>query len=71
MASSRNISSQAAARSPAGSPDGPTALVDAFLDAQRVQWQALSAWQESLATCGKDFWEQWAVRHAGGMPIGG
>ena len=23
------------------------------------------------ATCNKDFWEQWAVRCAGGMPIDG
>ena len=71
MASNRNISAEAARRSPAASPDGLAALVDAFFEAQRVQWKALLSWQKSLATCGKDFWEQWAVRHAGGMPLDG
>ena len=71
MASTRNISAEAARRSPAGSPDGPTSLVDAFFEAQRAQWDALLSWQQSLATYGKDCWEQWAVRYAGGMPIDG
>jgi hypothetical protein len=71
MASTRNISVEAARRSPAESPDGPTSLIDVFFEAQRVQWKALLSWQESLATCSKDFWEQWAVRYAGGMPIDG
>ena len=71
MTSSRNISAQAARSSPAEFPDDPTSLVDAFYAAQRAQWEALFSWQQSLATCGKDFWEQWAVRYAGGMPIDG
>ena len=71
MASTRDISAEAARRSPAGSPDGLTSLVDALFEAQRVQWEALWSWQQSLATCGKDFWEQWAVRYAGGMPFDG
>src|SRR5207344_678576 len=50
-----------------GAPDDLTSLVDAIFEAQRVQWEALCSWQQSLATCGKDFWEQWAVRYAGGM----
>jgi len=71
MASTRNIAVKTARRSPAGFPGGPTSLFDVFLEAQRVQRKALLSWQESLATCGKDCWEQWAVRHAGGMPIDG
>jgi hypothetical protein len=71
MANNRNISAEAARRSPAESLDAWTSLVDVFFEAQRVQWRALVSWQESLATCGKDFWEQWAVRHAGGMPFDG
>lgn len=71
MASTRNISVEAARRNPAGSPGGPSSLFDFIFEAQRVQWKALLSWQESLATCGKDCWEQWAVRYAGGMPIDG
>jgi len=46
-----------------------TALVQGCLQMQQMQWAALSAWQQSFATFGKDFWEQWACRYAGGIPI--
>jgi hypothetical protein len=36
---------------------------------QRLQWDALAAWQGSFATFNEDFWEQWACRYAGGLPI--
>jgi hypothetical protein len=52
-------------------PDGLTSLLGLFFAVQRAQWDALLSWQESLATCGKDFWEEWAVRYAGGMPFDG
>jgi len=71
MASIRHISAEAARLSPAGLLDDPTSLVSAFFEAQRMQWEALMAWQESLATCGKDFWEQWAVLYTGGVPFDG
>ena len=71
MASTRHISAEVARRSLADSPDRPTPLVDAFFEAQRAQWEALLSWQESLATCAKDCWEQWAVRHAVGVPFDG
>ena len=71
MASTRNISVEAARRNPVGSLDSPTSLVDVFIEVQRIQWKALLSWQESLATYGKDCWEQWAVRYAGGMPFDG
>jgi len=71
MTRTRSMSVTAAQRSPAEFPDGLTALVGFFFAAQRAQWDALLAWQDSLATCSKDFWEQWAVRYAGGMPFDG
>jgi len=71
MASIRHIPAEAARCGPAGSQVAPTSLVDAYFEAQRAQWEALLSWQRSLATCGKDLWEQWAVRYAGGMPIDG
>ena len=70
MASSRHLPAEAAPR-PAESPDGLASFVELFFAAQRAQWDAWWSWQESLATCGKDFWEQWAVRYAGGMPFDG
>jgi hypothetical protein len=47
----------------------PVALVETCLRMQRFQWDALSAWQRSFATFNEDFWEQWACRYAGGIPI--
>jgi len=70
MASSRHISIEAAPQAAAASPDVPT-FIDALFEAQCKQLQALMSWQESMATCGKDCWEQWAVRYAGGMPFDG
>ena len=52
-------------------PISSTFTLANLLEAQRTQWEAYNAWQQSLLTFGKDFWEQWAVRFAGGMPIDG
>jgi hypothetical protein len=38
---------------------------------QRAQWAAWQSWQQSLATFHRDFWEQCAVRFAGGLPFDG
>lgn len=46
-----------------------TAVVQSCSQLQSLQWEALTAWQQSFATLGKDFWEQWACRYAGGVPI--
>ncbi len=40
-----------------------------LLDVQRVQWDVLLRWQESIATMSRDVCEQWAVRCLGGVPI--
>lgn len=47
----------------------PSALAQSCLQMQQLQWEALTAWQQSFATFSKDFWEQWACRYAGGVPI--
>jgi hypothetical protein len=46
-------------------------LADPLLEAQRAQWAAWQSWQQSLVIFHKDFWEQWAVRCAGGLPFDG
>jgi hypothetical protein len=53
----------------AGLGSWPIAMVQGWLEMQRLQWDALTAWQQSYATFSKDFWEQWACRYAGGIPI--
>ena len=47
------------------------ALAAPLLDAQRRQWNDMLQWQESLVVACKDFWEQWACRFAGGVPLDG
>jgi hypothetical protein len=56
---------------PEASSDVLTSLTQPLFEAQRAQCEALLAWQHSLATFGQDFWEQWALRYAGGMPFDG
>jgi hypothetical protein len=41
------------------------------LEAQRLQWEAYLGWQRTVAAFHKDFWDQWAVRYGGGVPIDG
>ena len=48
-----------------------TTFTSTILDVQRAQWGALLDWQRSLVAFNKDFWEQWASRYAGGVPIDG
>jgi hypothetical protein len=63
-------------------PDAPTSSVAAaapwasllfqpLLDLQRLQWHTALCWHRSVATLGRDLWEQWAVRYGGGLPIDG
>jgi len=46
-----------------------SALLDAVLLAQRQQWEAMLAWQQSLAEWQQDAWDQWVSHWAGGVPI--
>ncbi len=71
MTRTRRAPTKATHRAAAESPEGALRLADPFFEAQRAQWEALLSWQRSLATFNKDFWQQWAVRYAGGMPIDG
>lgn len=55
----------------AESPDDLSLFANAFFEAQRAQWEAWQDWLRSLTAFNRDFWEQCAVRYAGGMPIDG
>jgi hypothetical protein len=48
-----------------------SSLANPWLEVQCLQWEALRFWQHSLAIFNRDFWEQWTVRYAGGVPIDG
>ncbi len=57
---------------PPGSPavdDLLTPLMGAAWAAQSVQWEALLAWQRSVAELQRDLWDQWACRFGGGAPF--
>jgi len=71
MATSRPLTAEAARTGAAGSPGDPPSLFVAFFEAQRAQWDAMLSWHQSLATCARDFWEQWAVLYTGGVPFDG
>lgn len=49
--------------------DEAAALIAAMFAAQRLQWEAMSAWQQSLLAFNQDLWEQWACHFGGGVPI--
>ncbi len=45
------------------------AWLQAMAEAQRVQWQALAAWQGAAASLNTSVWDAWAAHFAGGVPI--
>jgi hypothetical protein len=46
-----------------------TGLIDTILHVQRMQWEALATWQQSLAGLQQELWDEWVSRWAGGVPI--
>jgi hypothetical protein len=49
--------------------DCSAAIAESLIQAQRVQWEALAAWQGSIAAINQELWDAWACRFAGGVPI--
>jgi len=41
----------------------------AWMQAYRVQLEALEAWQRSLAATQQELWDEWIAHWAGGAPI--
>lgn len=41
----------------------------AMVHAQQQQWNALMAWQQTLAGMQQEMWDQWVSHWAGGVPI--
>ncbi|MEO8309560.1 MAG: hypothetical protein ABI520_00160 [Caldimonas sp.] len=47
----------------------PAAWLGPWAELQRVQWQAIVLFHNSLLAYQKELWEQWACRYAGGAPL--
>jgi len=47
----------------------PNVIAESLMQAQRVQLEALIAWQKSIAAVNQELWDEWVSRWAGGVPI--
>ena len=56
-------------RVPLAGIDFPLAWTATLLQAQGDQWGVLAAWREACAALGRECWDEWACRWAGGVPI--
>jgi hypothetical protein len=50
-------------------PDWSNGLAASLIEAQRMQFEALISWQQTIAAWYNDLWDRWACRWAGGVPI--
>ena len=48
---------------------GPTLLPLLLIESQRLQCEALVAWQNTIAALGREMWASWVCRWGGGVPI--
>lgn len=64
-----NLQLQAPASVESAANDALAMLLNPLWTAQCVQWEALLAWQRSLADFQRDLWDQWACRFGGGAPF--
>jgi hypothetical protein len=46
-----------------------TPFMDAFMQAQRIQWELLGAWQRAWFAVQQELFDEWTARWAGGVPI--
>ncbi len=60
-----------AAANAASIPSPSSTWLGPWTDVQRMQWQTLLEWQNSMIAFQKDLWDQWACRYGGGVPIDG
>jgi hypothetical protein len=49
--------------------DLPFGWTGLLLQAQRDQCGVLDAWQQACAALSREWWDEWACRWAGGVPI--
>ena len=51
--------------------DLQTAIIQSLLQAQQIQLQMLTAWQQPFTAVNKELWDQWICRFGGGVPLDG
>ena len=51
--------------------DWATAFAAGVMHAQQLQVEMLICWQAAMAQIGKEVWDEWRCRFAGGAPIDG
>jgi hypothetical protein len=49
--------------------DWQAAFIESLMQAQRIQFQMLAAWQQPLTAASQEIWDQWVARFGGGVPI--
>ncbi|KWT94096.1 MULTISPECIES: hypothetical protein [unclassified Variovorax] len=47
------------------------ALGECVIQAQRNQYEMLTAWGKSLGAFNQDLWDRWVCRFGGGVPLDG
>jgi len=47
------------------------AASESFLQAQRIQWELFTSWQQSLDAMQRELQDQWICRFGGGVPLDG
>lgn len=68
----RNVATEPAAGGPVSALfdfNAANSMLDAVMQAQRQQWDAMLAWQHSIAEWQQDLWDQWVSHWGGGVPI--
>ena len=51
--------------------DLQNAILQGLMQAQQVQLQMLTAWQQPFAAVNQELWDQWISRFGGGVPLDG
>jgi hypothetical protein len=51
--------------------DYATLLAAGLMQAQQLQVQVLMCWHTAMLEVGKEAWDEWQCRFAGGIPIDG
>lgn len=45
-------------------------LLEGLLEAQRIQFEIVTAWQRPITAVNQELWNRWLGRFAGGVPNG-
>jgi hypothetical protein len=49
----------------------PAVLAQSLCQMQRAQFDAISAWQQTVGGLGQEMWDEWVAHWGGGVPLEG